>query len=219
MPTQERFRARPAWACLEPCPVSYKFRVLLWTAAEAANLVAWLFFYIRFLNRCRFNQTAAVKARIADGLDHLSRLAHQTFRETFDRHNSLPDVARMNLATKAPNFTRENAGEMARRATVSRLARIAREREQAAAAARAAAPVTDDARKQATLRQLDKLDVLIDAALDKCKQDDFLRLSAAKERLWKLVQPTAGALKPQRNRPRPFHDIQPVELTPQAPER
>ena len=37
MPTQERFRARPAWACLEPCPVNYKFRVLLWTAAEAAN--------------------------------------------------------------------------------------------------------------------------------------------------------------------------------------
>ena len=28
MPSQKRFQTRPAWACLEPCPVSYKFRVL-----------------------------------------------------------------------------------------------------------------------------------------------------------------------------------------------
>ena len=124
----------------------------------------------------------------------------------------------MNLATKAPNFTRENAAEMARRATRSRLARIAREREAAAAASRAAAPTTDDTRKQATLRQLDKLDVLIDAALDAGKESQFLRLTAAKERLWRLVQPTAGVAKPSRPRPaRPAGwDVDPL-ATPQEP--
>jgi hypothetical protein len=51
MPTQERFRTRPAGACLEPCPVINKFRVLLWTAAGAANLVVLVFFTFFFLER------------------------------------------------------------------------------------------------------------------------------------------------------------------------
>ena len=136
----------------------------------------------------------------------------------FDSLPALTDVARVNYTTKAPNFTRENAGEMARRATRSRLARIAREREAAAAAMRAAAPATDDTRKQATLRQLDKLDVLIDAALDAGKESQFLRLTAAKERLWRLVQPTAGVAKPSRPRPaRPAGwDVDPL-AAPQEP--
>lgn len=114
-----------------------------------------------------------------------------------------------NPATKAPNFTRENAGEMARRATASRLARIAREKAEAQAAKDALAqiPAGEDARRNRTLKQLDLLDAMIDKTLNLGHQDKFLKLSAAKERLWKLVQPTAGSLKPGRPRP-----ARPLEL-------
>jgi len=97
---------------------------------------------------------------------------------------------------KAPNFTHENAADMARRATISRLERIKREKEEAQRAAREAAPIADDARKNRTLKQLDLLDGLIDDALAAKDADKFLKLSAAKERLWKLVSPTAGVLRP-----------------------
>jgi len=118
----------------------------------------------------------------------------------------------VNYATKAPNFTRENAAEMARRATRSRLERIAREKAEREAAARAAVPVTEDARKQATLRQLDALDKLIDAALEAGNEARFLRLSVAKSRLWALVQPTAGVLKQGRPKPAPMRQL--VETSP-----
>jgi hypothetical protein len=162
--------------------VNYKFRVLLWTAAEAANFIVWSSLH-SFFGTFRLKQMVAGFARIAG-------------RREFDTRPGLTDDARMNYATKAANFTRENAGEMARRATASRLARIAREK--AEGVTRAAAPVTEDARKRATLRQLDKLDLLIDAALEAGEKNDFLRLSAAKERLWKLVQPTAGTFRPRQ---------------------
>jgi len=97
---------------------------------------------------------------------------------------------------KAPNFTSANAAEMARRATKSRLARIQREKEEAERAAREAAPTTDDARRERTLKQLDLLDKMIDDSLAAGSAKLFLQLSAAKERLWKLVSPTAGVLKP-----------------------
>jgi hypothetical protein len=47
---------------------------------------------------------------------------------------------------------------------------------------------------------------LIDDALAKRDEERFLKLSSAKERLWKLVQPTAGSLRPgrqQRQQTRP----------------
>ena len=154
------------------------------------------------------NQTAAGNARIAGGRE-------------FDILPGLPDVARVNYATKAPNFTRENAAEMARRATHSRLARIAREKAEREAAARAAAPKTDDARRNETLKQLDALDGLIDAALDAGEVAKFLRLAAAKERLWKLVQPTAGALRPRSapaaSRQPPVFRVAGQPPAPQAP--
>jgi hypothetical protein len=54
--------------------------------------------------------------------------------------------------------------------------------------------------------QLAALDALIDDSLAKGDEERFLKLSAAKERLWKLVQPTAGSLRPgrqQRQQTRP----------------
>jgi IDEAL domain len=123
----------------------------------------------------------------------------------------------MNFATKAPNFTRENAGEMARRATRARLARIAREKADAQAATRAAAPAGDDARRNRTLIQIDRLDALIDAALDQKDGRAFVQLAKAKTDLWKLVQPTAGQLKPSARQTRRQPAVSFTDETPQEP--
>lgn len=107
-------------------------------------------------------------------------------------------------ATKAPNFTPANAADMARRSAVSRVARIEREKAEnrqrdiearALAISRETVPDPDEARKNATLKQIDRLDKMIDAALTRADEDTFLKLAGAKEKLWKLVQPTAGVLK------------------------
>jgi uncharacterized protein YpiB (UPF0302 family) len=108
-----------------------------------------------------------------------------------------------NLATKAPNFTRENAREMALRSAESRRENIKRENEAFEAgkiAALALMPKGDEARKQTTLTQIDALDKRINEALDDDDEERFLKLTAAKERLWKLVQPTTGVAKPGRSR-------------------
>lgn len=101
----------------------------------------------------------------------------------------------MNLATKAPNFTRENAAEMARRATRSRMARLAREKAEHEAALRAAAPVTDDARRQNVQCQIDRL---LEDMAKATTTKERLALVAAIARLWPLASPTAGVLKPAR---------------------
>jgi hypothetical protein len=109
---------------------------------------------------------------------------------------------------------------MARRATRSRLARIERERAEAQAVkdALASRPEPEDTRKERTLKQLDKLDVLIDRSLNLGNSTQFLKLSAAKERLWKLVQPTAGVLKPARERSSRRGGVAiPLSAEPQAP--
>ena len=110
-----------------------------------------------------------------------------------------------NPATLAPRITPDNAREMQRRATQSRLAREAREKAEdlerdIAARARILAPEPDEARRQRTLKQIDLLDKRISAAMDADDDDRAMSLIAAKERLWKLVQPTAGSLRPGRSR-------------------
>jgi hypothetical protein len=120
-----------------------------------------------------------------------------------------------NPATKAPNFTRENARAMQIKATASRLARIQREKDelQAMKDALARIPETEDARRTRTLKQLDMLDALIDRALNLGNSDKFLKLSAAKEKIWKLVQPTAGVLRPKKREDRVCRPtVQPIEL-------
>ena len=100
------------------------------------------------------------------------------------------------LMPKAPPFTAQTAAEMARKSHVARA--LKRAATEAALNMRKSNPpqLADDMRRVRTLRQLDKLDVMIDEALDKSNTVLFLQLSSAKERLWKLVQPTAGQLKP-----------------------
>lgn len=109
---------------------------------------------------------------------------------------------------KAPPFTVENAAEMGRRSVAARVARaklakeelerarIALERERLSVA-----QTPEEARRIVTLHQLDRLDKMINAALDDDDAELFLQLTAAKERLWKLVTPTAGTHKPRAAKP------------------
>lgn len=67
----------------------------------------------------------------------------------------------------------------------------------------------DECRKRRVQKQIDLLitDMEEASSFDKRKEIAF-----AIERLWKLVQPTAGVSKPARNRPQaaPVEPIQPV---------
>jgi hypothetical protein len=101
-----------------------------------------------------------------------------------------------NLATKAPNFTPETARAAAIKSAESR--KLNRQREIERLANERSIP--DDARKEMTLRQIDRLDKLIGSALDADDANLFLKLAAAKEKLWKLVQPTAGVSHPGRSK-------------------
>lgn len=113
-----------------------------------------------------------------------------------------------NLATKAPNFTRENAAEMARRATKSRLARITREK---MIERHASTHDPDDARNARVKRQVDLLLDEMDRAKSWQRRD---KISRAIERLWKLVQPTAGALRPGRRSRVVMPEIVPIPASP-----
>ena len=99
----------------------------------------------------------------------------------------------MNLANLAAPFTPETAREAQRRSTASRLARKLREArllEAAAALTRShQPPAPDESRRQRVQKQIDLL--LTD--MEKAKSIEVrLRISAALERLWKLVAPTNG---------------------------
>jgi hypothetical protein len=127
-----------------------------------------------------------------------------------------------NPATKAPNFTVENAVELGRKGGLARKASYQREREILAQARKQLAespkPFTDEARKNVTLSQIDAIDARIINALDDDDEERFLKLTAAKERLWKLVQPTAGVSKPGRNR-RDQPSSQPIEAPAAEPSK
>ena len=82
-----------------------------------------------------------------------------------------------NLATKAPNFTPETARAAALKSVESR--RLNRQREAERLANERSIP--DDARKEETLRQIDRLDALINDALQRKDEEAFLKLATAKE--------------------------------------
>ncbi len=74
--------------------------------------------------------------------------------------------------------------------------------------------ITDDeTRKKRVLKQIDLLLTAMEAATD---IKERLRVGAALERLWKLVQPTAGALRPGRGSRRADAPEAPTPM-PQAP--
>jgi hypothetical protein len=130
----------------------------------------------------------------------------------------------VNLATKAPNFTRENAAEMARRSNASRIARIEREKQErlarenlilAAGRAMASLPTGDEARRAKVLKQIDSLI----SDMEKSESiEERIKIGKAVEGLWKLVQPTAGVLKPGKDRVTRRGGVAvPLSAAPQAP--
>jgi len=123
-----------------------------------------------------------------------------------------------NTANLAPRFTRENAAQMAQRATASRVARQEREKAEerqrdiearALALSRDAKPEPDDARRAKVLREID--DYLND--MKGAELDEKLKIGKAIADLWKLVQSTPGAAKPSRRASAPPLA---VPVTPQA---
>jgi len=95
-------------------------------------------------------------------------------------------------------FTKENAAEMARRSVKAREERRAQRKAMAAAIRLESSPDCDQARNRRVFAQIRQCDEMIDECRD---PDTFVKLTAAKERLWRLVFPTAGVLKPA-NAPR-----------------
>ena len=124
-----------------------------------------------------------------------------------------------NPATKAPNFTSESGSRAGIQSGISR--KLLRQREKDLLAKTqelerlTQRPNDDETRKATTLRQIDGVDKLINNALDDEDEERFLKLTAAKERLWKLVQPTAGVMRPGRGKERRAAPI--ASPTPQAP--
>lgn len=115
---------------------------------------------------------------------------------------------------KGALFTVENAAEMARRSVEARA--NAKERDRLAAAqaeelARTSAATSDELRRLRVQKQIDLLLLDMEAAKSIEKR---LQLGSAIERLWKLVQPTAGVNRPSRQSRRNQVEAQPIE-TPQ----
>jgi hypothetical protein len=110
--------------------------------------------------------------------------------------NDKSDMA--NLATKAPNFTPETARFYALKAQESRKQNKEREKALLAMLTEQARitekPLPDEARKQKVLNQIDEY-------LDDMKGKPLktrLMIGKAVAELWKLVQPTAGVVRPRR---------------------
>jgi hypothetical protein len=101
---------------------------------------------------------------------------------------------------------------MAARSLESRKLNFKREKEAYEAGLKAALenrPDQDQARKERVQRQID---TLLDDMEDCSSLKQRIIIGSAIERLWKLVQPTAGVLRPKKQ------DRQPITLpTPQEP--
>ena len=123
-------------------------------------------------------------------------------------------AAMSNLANLAPQFTRENAAEMARRATAARIANAARAKAAREEAIRLTRAQPDDARNERVKKQID---ALLDDMENETDVKERQSISRTISDLWKLVQPTAGVNKPGRNR-RDTPSSQPIEAPAPAAE-
>jgi hypothetical protein len=107
---------------------------------------------------------------------------------------------------KAPPFTRQNAREMQARATAARNARRAARRN-------ASTPQEQlDLRSGTTLAQIDVIDRLLAQPVD---VETLCSLVAAKDRLWSMVLPKAGVMRPRQSSRR---GAGPASLPPPVPE-
>jgi hypothetical protein len=118
-----------------------------------------------------------------------------------DIRSSLNDSCPMsNLATKAPNFTPETARQAAANSLISRKRNQEREKQiLAEAQALLRLSVNADPEETRILRVKGQIDNLLDD-MEGASLKERLVIGSAIERLWKLVQPTAGVNKPGRSR-------------------
>lgn len=110
-----------------------------------------------------------------------------------------------------PLFTAENA-----RANALKSAQVRRERRERLKNPPPPLPVPqmpdEQARNARVMKQLDK----VDEFLEQCKDGEtFVKLTAAKERLWNLVFPKAGVMRPRSRPTRPAMPT--VVQTPTSP--
>jgi hypothetical protein len=112
----------------------------------------------------------------------------------------------------APPITRENAAEFQLRGVAAKKAKREHELlELKAYRALERDERSPDVRTKRVLKQIKRCDDL----LDECEPADFPALTAAKERLWNLVFPKAGVMRPKANTQR--RSAPTVEPTPQEP--
>jgi transposase-like protein len=113
-------------------------------------------------------------------------------------------------------FTSETAREYGRKGNLIRWSRVRAQAQIAEVPQIPAAPpqrIAEDSRKERVMKQLDKLDEMLDA----CKEPKmFIQLTAAKERLWNLVFPKPGSLRPKQSR-QERASIQPIQPLPIDP--
>ncbi|MGD0351617.1 MAG: hypothetical protein ABSB84_15085 [Verrucomicrobiota bacterium] len=133
----------------------------------------------------------------------------------FDNPASLTDVP-----VQMPLFNSQTAVEAGRRSQQRQRERREQRRLAERQTVQVLAPAEDERRKARTLKQLDQLDDMLESAQRRKDAELVIRLTAAKERLWKLVTPTAGVLRPRGStRPKPptATELPPVP-TPQTPQ-
>ena len=111
-------------------------------------------------------------------------------------------------------FSAENAAEFGRRgglaAAKTKAERKQQERLEAEAAAKMPVIADESARTKRVMRQIERCDDL----MDECDDGElFVKLTAAKERLWNLIFPKAGTFKPK---PGGTRRPQPVVVSPAA---
>ena len=100
-----------------------------------------------------------------------------------------------------PLFTSETAAQFGRMSGEARRKRAA---EAKAAAALPPVQADDEARKRRVVLQIDRCDEMLTKARD---PELFIRLTAAKERLWNLLYPKPGSLRPRsgsKSKPAPI---------------
>jgi len=115
-----------------------------------------------------------------------------------------------------PLITRENAAEFGRKSAIAR--KLAKERAEREKQGLPAIPVAaeDQRTRERVKRQIERCD----AMLEKCKSPRvFVQLTAAKEKLWNLIYPKAGSIRPSKSRDRApsFTPIAPLPIEPASP--
>ena len=108
-----------------------------------------------------------------------------------------------------PLFTAENARVNALKSAQVRRDRRERLKNPPPPPLQATQMPDEEARSARVMKQLDKVDEFLEQSKN---SDEFVKLTAAKERLWNLVFPKAGVMRPRHRRhDHPYVHAEPLE--------